>query len=482
MKKICLLLVALIFALSLAGCEEAQEKKERDTGSLAMYTENCEITKGMLQYHFNTKYLAFVNANSEALESIGLDPSAPLSEQDYSANKSWRDYFLDDAKKDLENYLIVEELARKDKIKLSKSEKAQVEKDFSIIKEFAEEEGITTEKYIKKTYGSIVEVDDVKRILELQRLGSKCFKKYSEKIEVTDEALEKYYSDRKKSFSKVDYLAFETVFSPTDSAQKLNAGAAANRFAEKKTPKAFKSYIEEYITDYYIDKDGSNYDAAEVQEAIKLALENCTYKDVSYNSSDSGLIWAFDEEREAGDTKIVEDSENGIYRIYYLLTPMHREEYNSVDIRQIFFSADAFGTKKEAKKAADECLERLRTEDFSASAFEIEAKENSSDDVTKNYGGLQEKLFKSSFTDESADIRDWIFSEDRAGGDVRLIENDSGWFIVYIEKIGEPAWRVQAREGYLNSKFSRYVSDEGDNYVINFNSDVIDGIEQAEVE
>ena len=44
--------------------------------------------------------MSFVNANSEILESIGIDPSAPLSEQDYSANKSWRDYFLDDAKKE----------------------------------------------------------------------------------------------------------------------------------------------------------------------------------------------------------------------------------------------------------------------------------------------------------------------------------------------------------------------------------------------
>ena len=122
MKKICLLLASLIFVLSFVGCEEAQEKKKRDVESLAMYTENCGITEGMLQYHFNTKFLSFVNANSEILESIGIDPSAPLSEQDYSANKSWRDYFLDDAKKELENYLIVEELARKEKIKLSKSE------------------------------------------------------------------------------------------------------------------------------------------------------------------------------------------------------------------------------------------------------------------------------------------------------------------------------------------------------------------------
>ncbi len=480
-KKLCLFLAFLIFAACFVGCSESKEKEKRDTSEFAMFTENFEITKGMLQYHFNTIYLSFVNSNSEYLESLGLDTAAPLSEQNYSSTTSWYDYFMDAAKRDLSNYLVIAEKAKKDSVNLSKAEKNELETDFSILEDYAKEKDMELNAYLKETYGESVTVKDVKAVLELQKLGTRYFKTYTDSLKITDEEMEKYYSDRKKTYSKIDYLLFETVFSPEDSSEKIMAGSAANRFAEKKSEKEFIEYISEYINDYYTQKDESDFDQSKVNKIIKEAQKNCKFENVSYNSSDPGLVWAFSEDRASGDTKIIEDSENGKYYIYYILTPMYREEYAAVNIRQIFFSLDDYITFDDALSSAEASLERLEAANFSESAFKSEAKNYSSDDATKNNGGLQEKLYLDSFEEYAIDIRNWIFDESRAEGDAKIIKNEAGWYIVYIDAFLDAAWKTRVKDGILNSKFNSYISELSDEYVITINSDVVYSIAPADV-
>ncbi len=481
-KTFCFFLALLMLFGLFFGCKTEQGSKEKDKEDYAIYTENFGVTEGMLQYQFSTKYLAFVNANSENLSSIGIDVSSPLSEQEYSQTTSWYDYFLDLAKEDLQNYLLVEELAKKEKIKLNKSEKKLVAADFSIIEEYAENENMKVEEYIKQIYGKSVSPDDVKKVLEMVRLSGKCFEKYSNSLKINDETLEKYFSDRKKSFSRVDYVYFETLYTPQDASQKLRAGNAANRFAEKTSVKAFKKYISEYINDYYIDKDGSNFSPEKIKEAQKTALENCEVKNATYNARDAASVWAFDEKRQVGDTKIIEDDTNGKYYIYYLTKPMYKEEYNVANIRQLFFSFENYSKKTDAKAEAEACIEKLKKENFSEAVFEKEAKEKSSDDATKNYGGKQENLYFDSFNGESAKIRDWIFSDKRKEGEYSLFETEDGFVLIYFDSFGEAAWKSRTRDSYKNSEFSRYVSDIGDDHVIKFNSELIDNIEQVEIE
>ena len=132
MKKLISAMMALTLVLTcFAGCG----KKERDTSTLAMYTENYSVTKSMLTYCFNSQYLSFVTANRENLEAYGLDTTQPLDKQECPLNNAnWYDYFMDVAKSRLEQCLIVAEKATADGKKLSEAEEKAIEAELEVLK------------------------------------------------------------------------------------------------------------------------------------------------------------------------------------------------------------------------------------------------------------------------------------------------------------------------------------------------------------
>ena len=81
------------------------------------------------------------------------------------------------------------------------------------------------------------------------------------------------------------------------------------------------------------------------------------------------------------------------------------------------------------------------------------------------------------------ELEEWIFDASRKNGDITLLQTDEyGYHVVYIEKIGEPVWLLRSREGMVNARFSEYISDMGDDYVVYMNDNVIYSVSEAEIE
>lgn len=480
MKKLISAMMALTLVLTcFAGCG----KKVRDTSTLAMYTENYSVTKSMLTYCFNSQYLSFVTANRENLEAYGLDTTQPLDKQECPLNNAnWYDYFMDVAKSRLEQCLIVAEKATADGKKLSEAEEKAIEAELEVLKSEAKKKKLNLADYIEKTYGDGVTSDDLISVTRMEKLVNKYYDKFEKKLDTSEKAVTKYFEGHKRLYSTVDYLSF--YITPLgDSMQESSAAQrAAMTLSESKTPEEFLEFVGDYITDYYTNYYGVKLSKKEIKEKVNETKDNCAIKGAGYDPTSAASRWAFDNNRIVNEGTYIEDSENGGYAVYFLTSLPTREEYNSVNIRQIVFDIADFGSEDEALQAAQKAILNLELNEYSPAYFKKLSEEYSADAFSKANGGLYENVTKGNLVN-AEELEEWIFDASRKNGDITLLQTDEyGYHVVYIEKIGEPVWLLRSREGMVNARFSEYISDMGDDYVVYMNDNVIYSVSEAEIE
>lgn len=471
MKKIIsLFLIVALLITTVCGCA----KKKRAVETFAMYTDNFEITEKMLTYYFNLQYLSFVTSNYDNLESFGLDTTQPLSEQNCPINGSnWYDYFMDTAKEKLTQCLIVSEMYKKKNKPITAKETKQVEDSIEILKKQAKENGTNFEKYIQTQFGEGVTEDDIRKVSEMEALTSRYYKAFEKDLDTSPKALEKYFEGHSKMYSTVDYLYF--YISPLGQTNSDTTGAqrTAINLSQAENSDEFLNMVEAYVKEYYELYYSGNIDKKTVKEKVKLARESCAVYEAGYDSSSPASRWAFSEERVVNEGHYLIDEETGGYHVYYLTSLPSRQEYKSVDIRQIVFDPEDYENSDAAFSKAQSVLLNLADNEYSKASFKKFAKKYSADTISKNNGGLYTNVTKGSIVN-ATELESWIFDATREVGDIQLLETDEyGYHIVYIDKIGKPVWQLQILEGMVASKFGQHVSDLGDDYLLHINDNVV---------
>ena len=479
MKKLISVALAMIIALTcIAGCGE----KEPDKKDLAMYTENHSITKSMLTYCFNAQYLSFVTANQQNLEAYGLDVTEPLDKQECALNNAnWYDYFMDIAKNHLEQCLIVAEKAKLDGKYLTKKDTEAIEKELETLKTEAKKNKMNLADYIEKNFGEGVTSDDLIAVTQMEKMVNKYYNKFEKKLDTSEKAVTKYFEGHKRLYSTVDYLSF-CITPLGDSMQEISsAQRSAMTLSEVETAEEFLDYVGDYVTDYYTNYYGVKLSKKEIKEKVKTAQESCEVEGAGYDPTSAASRWAFSPERVANEGTYIEDTENG-YSVYFLTSLPTREEYNAMSIRQIVFDIADYQNEEEAMKAAQETILNLGLNDYSSTYFEKLAEEKSADTLTKSNGGLYENLTKGNLVD-AKELEEWIFDGARKKGDITLLQTEKyGYHVVYVEDVGEPVWLLRSRDGMVSARFSEYISDLGDDYVVYINDNVVYSVLEAEIE
>ena len=480
-KLISILLFVGILAGNLCGCRSKQNNElSADTAGYAMTSEHFKISRAQMQYLFNEQYLGFLTAYSDQLDAMGLDTSAKLSEQECALNSSatWYDYFLDLATDKMTQCLIFSEKALKDGTKLSNGDKTEIENRLKAFSNAAESENLSEQEYYEKYYGSSVKKSDVKKCLEMEYLVQKYFDSFTKKLDISETSLQKYYDGHTKIYNRVSYIYFNVPVDSTSADGAQKAKASADTISGAKSEKQFKSFVTDYITNYYLEHLGNQFNAKSAAKKAKETIKNCTVTNASYNVASSASRWAFDALRSVGDTTVINES-NGSYTVYFITAAPKREEYNTANLRTVLFSPENYSTDNEAKHAAELCLKDLRLAAFSEDAFLEKAKDYSADEATKSTGGLYENLKKDSLS-YADEVKNWVFSKGRKPGDSALIHSEKyGWFVLYFESDGLPAWQVDVLRDYKNNRFNSYAEEIGDNYVIHLNNNVIYQIKEA---
>jgi len=444
---------------------------------VAVSSENYEVTSAMMTYYFNSLYQNYASSAGSMLESMGLDTAKPLKDQQYTKDQTWYDYFMDSAKSQVHNLLVLAEAAKAEGF-TNKESVADIDEILETMEATAKSFNVTLDYYIGAVYGSCVNEDVLRQCMELSELASAYSQHMTDGYEYEESDWDEYYKENEKTFNKVNYLSYtfevkkqEVKKDATDD-EKAAAAALdkeeaerllneANTLAATKDEEAFKTYVESYLrTDLYKDKTEEELkkDKVDIDALVEKTLTTG-----ATNSSENDLNkWLFDKERKAYETHVEKDEKNLKYTAYMILPAedtedlglacVYRDAYALKDYRYIPFLASSYkNSDKDAKAAAEKVLEEYKetaTEDkFIALA-----------DPEKGYGdgayegGLVEGADKTTIAEE---IGTWAYDSARKEGDVELVKvEDKGYYLVYFCGDNDIKWHLQADNALINEQYS----------------------------
>ncbi len=257
---VCIILaVALAFTFLWAAFLKDFVGRKSMEGAVLLKTENFSVNASEFTYLYMSTYL---NYQSYA-QYLGFSTDTPLKDQ-LSTNSgidgyTWHDSFVDMTKSQINDMLILCEAAKERGIELDDEDKKNIDAEVEAYKEIADSQNMSVKKFLKTYFGEYVTVDDIRSCMELQILADKAEEAMLADFEYTDEELEKYCQDNKKSFYFSDYRTIEIKADYVSGAKEeviTAAKAEAKALAEKilnasKDEETFLKAVEEYYRDLY---------------------------------------------------------------------------------------------------------------------------------------------------------------------------------------------------------------------------------------
>lgn len=183
----------------------------------------------------------------------------------------------------LRQMLILSEYAKKNNISLSDDDKEAIESYIGSIEEAASSNLYSTGAYIKLMYGSGVNEKDIREALELNYLANAAYESLKEelKVNITEDAMNKYIEEHVDQFYMVDYLSYTFTAELTAAgaeateeekaayeADKTALKALAEKLAAAKTADEFKAAAADYIVNTVASK---KFDELYAKEALTEA-------------------------------------------------------------------------------------------------------------------------------------------------------------------------------------------------------------------
>ncbi|MBR3289556.1 MAG: peptidylprolyl isomerase [Clostridia bacterium] len=414
---------------------------------IVMSSEHFQVDGAMMSYFIHSEAMAYARANSNTLTMEGLDPDTDLKTQTRTENGSqtWFDYFADVAEENVRQYLRLTEGAQAAGLKLDADDEAYLDEQIETVRAQAKEENQTVEAFASAKFGLGVNLDDIRRAIDLQMLGAKLRPHLEQEVAATDEQLQAYYNENAAKLNTCDYYTITFVSSIEDgftNDQILDYNAGTKRWADDlakcHTMESFRAYLEGYYRMYYEDR-GQEYDDAEIQASIdntaKLVEEHIW-------TDDELSRWALDPSRQVGDTTVIEGTNE--YSVYLITKAPTRLDYKTRDFRQIMLTKDTYETAVNMRDKANELRDRYEAGERTEAAFARLAEQYTDDANTKQAGGLCKNTRKG---DTDAAVSAWLFDAARKAGDTRIIKSDDErYYLVYYVGEGEACWRVTAKE------------------------------------
>lgn len=429
--------------------------------TVSVISSSYDIDNAMMSYFFRNQYASYLQSNSGS--SSGPDTTKSLKYQSYSSTQTWFDYFMSKAKSQVETLVILAEAAQKAGVALNDADKADIDETFTDLKAAAEKEKKSYEKYLASLYGNGVGEGDIRKCLELSSLATKYYQELMDGFTYSDEKLEEYFKENKNAYLYLDYKSYtlksDIPDGATDDEKKtINAETkkAADELAACKTAEDFDAWLTAYMK-----KDPATSSLSDERIAEKVAAT--LYQDFAYSTSGDFGKWAFDEERKAGDTTVIEGTNQ--YTVYYLVKTAARQEYTTKNVRHILFNTSNYESADEAKAEADKILAQWESGEKTEAAFAALAKEHSEDGGSASEGGLYENVRKGVMVTE---FNNWIFDDARKAGDVEIVKTSYGYHIMYFVGDGIPAWKAAVTEEMKNDDYEAKFKEFSDDYSVLF--------------
>ncbi len=327
------------------------------TGGIVMRVQTAassahyKVTGTMMSYYAHEVYNNYINEAEQLYGSmlssssgytvyslLGIDPNTPLDKQvrDKNTGATWFDYFMEQARSQVEEILLYCEGAHAAGIELDEKDEQSIDITIQYMQWCASSlYGSSMNSYLSSLYGTGVKEKDIRAALELSTLASKFVEKLSDDYyeAVKKEDVEKFFEDNRNDYLSADYLVFDitatmgTIKSGATDEEKAEVlekykadKKAADELAEKlkgvTTQEDFRAAVkthleetlkEEYHEEYY-DKflkdakgetDEEKAAAAEeevakkLEEDIEKKLDDMLTEDYAYSVSNDLGKWIF---------------------------------------------------------------------------------------------------------------------------------------------------------------------------------------------
>ena len=461
-------IVCAVLAVALVGSTLAYNKMVSSgffmRQTIAASTENFELDQTHASYFYNSIYSNFMNSYGDMASAyFGLDTSKSLKSQSCAMLESgtWFDYFMTSAKSDMTNILLFAEEAKARGLELDKDDKKQIDEAISALKKAAKTAGVSKSYYIHATYGAGVSEKDLRDVLELSALYTKCYGALTEAYNFTSDDYNAYKKEHEDDLKQIDYATFTMTTSDTTNADDISVDILkkfVDRFKAAKNLEAFQKIAEEYLRDYMYKGKTDITD-----EDIKADLDAMIVKGASYVEENEFSEWAFDKSRKANNTYSSANEDGTAQYVYILTSTAAIDESQTKNVRHILLTTNTYETAEAAKAKAEEILAQVSG--AGAEKFAELAAEYSEDSSAAN-GGLLENVAAGKTTD-SFDA--WLFDSARKVGDTGIVESEYGYHVVYMEGDGLKAWEAAAHSALWNEKYQEDYAAIAAKYPITFN-------------
>lgn len=490
MKRIIALILASVMMLfALASCDKKdKEPKDIDLASLVVAkTEHFEIDGAMYAFFLYD----FVGQYSSYLPYYGYNVELSLREQTaecpMAEGKTWFEFFAEMANSYINECLSQAEAAYAASFELKEEEIEKIKDYIAELQADAVEDGYKNlDELLAKYYVEGVTAETYEKCIMLQQLTYSYMNSRAEDIEYTDEDLTKYRLDHPEKFLMIDVIRYsfyaEYDTGATDE-EIVAASEAAKKKAEdfvkkNKTVEAFKNGI--------VELENAGKETAESPSVIiSKYLLDAEYYDATKAATDAKkpyYEWAYSTDRKAGDTFVLEEAyQDGekYYTVSCIISPAYYYDYLTKDCRHILFYVNNSETdedklaaaKSEALAKANEILDEFKSGNKTEDDFKaLEAKclsDESALEATAYYNVTKGYMVE--------EFENWIYGE-RTSGDCEIVETTYGYHIVYFIGDGLPAWKIDAKNGYISEIMTEYRDGLIETYKVTYDNEAMKNI------
>ncbi len=410
---------------------------------IAVESVDYKINNAQQMYFFQNYYASFMQNNEQYIEYMGLDQEKSLKEQtspytdDDGKTMTWYDYFMKGTVDQVKQTLVLAQAAKEAGVKLSDEDNKEIEE--------------TLKNVTAENFAPGLTKDDIKTCLELSLLAANYQAKVQEGIKYTDADLEKYYKDNKNDYDVVDYRMYSFSYATdkdTDAEEDKMTRDEAKKLADELAATGNEAAFTAWLKNYF--KNTLKMEDDKLDGQVETTLSN----DFAYSESYVGIDFLFGEKTKAGDIKVVEDEENGLFKVFLVLNPRARNEEATKTVRHILIAPEDMedtAQVKEAKAKADKLLADWAAGEATEESFAALVHDNTDDTGSKETGGLYENFGRGEMVES---FENWSYDAARKPGDTAVVETEYGYHIMYFVANGAPSWKNAAESNYVSDKYS----------------------------
>ena len=465
--------LVLVVALVIAGTTFYKNSGIKEKNTVAAVIDGQKINSVEMSYYYSdtitNNYSNWADTYGDSLELymslMGLDLSLPLSEQNYSEDTTWADYFVEVAITSAQSDYALAAAAEAEGFTLPEDYQEMLDSTLTNLQLYATLYGYSdVDSYLRAVYGPGASEDSYSAYAEKAALASAYYSAYGENLVIDDAAIRAYEADKYDEFSSFSYASYTLSYTyflsggttdedgnVTYSEEEKDAARAAAKAAAESLPQCATA---EELTAAI----------AQLELSENAPTEASVYTDLMYSSCNSSLRdWLAESGRQAGDFTVVTNEstttdENGVetttvssYTACVYIGRNDNEELMS-NVRHILVSFEGGTTdengittysdeeKAAALAEAEEILAQYKAGEMTEQAFADLAVSSSDDTGSAENGGLiediaaAEGLYVESFTN-------WAVDPVRVSGDTGIIESTYGYHVMYYVGDDELTYR-----------------------------------------